>query len=54
MQAMTLAAIGQLRATANWHRIMLEWLYGASPSSSLGLAESEFFGAGGGVTRAAA
>ena len=45
MQGMTLAAIGQLRATGNWHRIMLEWLYGATPFSSLGLAEAEFFGA---------
>jgi hypothetical protein len=53
MQGMTLAAIGQLRATANWHRIMLEWLYGASPSSPLGLAEAEFFVARGEITHAA-
>jgi hypothetical protein len=44
---MALAAVGQLRATANWHRIMSEWLYGAHPSSPLGLAEAEFFGARG-------
>jgi hypothetical protein len=44
MQAMTLALIGQLGATANWHRIMQEWLYGAAPGSPLGLAEAEFFG----------
>ncbi len=54
MQGMTLAAIGQLRATANWHRVMLEWLYGATPSSELGLAELEFFSAKAGVARAAA
>ncbi len=44
MQAMTLAVIGQLRATANWHRVMSEWIYGAAPSSPLGHAEREFFG----------
>ncbi len=44
MQAMTLAAIGQLRATANWHRVMSEWIYGAAPLGHLGLAEAEFFG----------
>jgi hypothetical protein len=45
MQVMTLAAIGELTATANWHRIMSEWLYGSLPTSSLGLAEARFFGA---------
>ena len=44
MQGMTLAVIGQLRATANWHRVMAEWLYGADPASPLGQAEAEFFG----------
>jgi hypothetical protein len=44
MQAMTLAALGQLEATANWHRVMYEWLYDSPPSSALGLAEAEFFG----------
>ena len=43
MQGMTLAGIGQLRATANWHRIMSEWLHGSSPASPLGLAEAAFF-----------
>jgi predicted unusual protein kinase regulating ubiquinone biosynthesis (AarF/ABC1/UbiB family) len=43
MQAMTLAAVGQLKATANWHRVMCEWLYGSAPSSPLGLAEAEFY-----------
>jgi predicted unusual protein kinase regulating ubiquinone biosynthesis (AarF/ABC1/UbiB family) len=45
MQGMTLAAIGQLSATANWHRIMSEWLYRTPPASPLGLAEAEFFAA---------
>jgi predicted unusual protein kinase regulating ubiquinone biosynthesis (AarF/ABC1/UbiB family) len=44
MHVMTLGVIGQLRATANWHRVMSEWLYGSAPSSPLGEAEAEFFG----------
>jgi predicted unusual protein kinase regulating ubiquinone biosynthesis (AarF/ABC1/UbiB family) len=44
MQGMTLAVIGQLRTTANWHRLMSEWLYGSAPSSPLGQAEADFFG----------
>jgi hypothetical protein len=43
MQGMTLGVVGQLRATANWHRVMSEWLYGSAPSSPLGEAEAEFF-----------
>jgi hypothetical protein len=44
MQAMTLGVLGQLEATANWHRIMSEWLYGSPPSTPLGEAEAAFFG----------
>ena len=54
MQVMTLAAVGQLSATANWHRIMSEWLYGSLPASPLGLAEAEFFELPGASSRAAA
>ena len=43
MQGMALGVLGALRATANWHRIMSEWLYGSPPSSQLGKAEAEFF-----------
>jgi predicted unusual protein kinase regulating ubiquinone biosynthesis (AarF/ABC1/UbiB family) len=43
MQAMTLSVLGQLQATANWHRMMSEWLYDSPPSTALGLAEAEFF-----------
>jgi hypothetical protein len=43
MQGMALGVLGALRATANWHRIMAEWLYGSPPSSPLGKAEAEFF-----------
>ena len=54
MQGMTLAVIGQLRATANWHRVMCEWLYGSAPSSPLGDAEAEFFGVPSATLRRAA
>ena len=47
MQAMTLAGVGQLSATANWHRIMSEWICDSPPSSALGIAEAEFFAARG-------
>ena len=54
MQGMTLAVIGQLNATANWHAAMSEWIYGAAPSSRLGIAEAEFFaGSSASVRRAA-
>jgi predicted unusual protein kinase regulating ubiquinone biosynthesis (AarF/ABC1/UbiB family) len=54
MQGMTLATLGELRPTANWHRIMSEWLYGSVPVSSLGLAEADFFGLRSASAKAAA
>jgi predicted unusual protein kinase regulating ubiquinone biosynthesis (AarF/ABC1/UbiB family) len=54
MQAMTLGTVGQLSATANWHRIMSEWIYGLLPTSPLGLAEGRFFEMPGVPSRAAA
>jgi hypothetical protein len=54
MQAMTLGTVGQLGATANWHRIMSEWICGSLPTSPLGLAEARFFEIPGVPTRAAA
>jgi predicted unusual protein kinase regulating ubiquinone biosynthesis (AarF/ABC1/UbiB family) len=54
MQVMTLAAVGQLGATANWHRVMSEWLYDSLPTSPLGLAEAEFFGLAGVTSHAVA
>ncbi|HWF51862.1 MAG TPA: AarF/ABC1/UbiB kinase family protein [Solirubrobacteraceae bacterium] len=54
MQGMALAAVGQFTATANWHRIMSEWLYGSPPASPLGIAEAEYFGAPAPRSRAAA
>ena len=42
MEALTLGVLGQLGATANWHRIAREWLFGDTPSTSLGAAEESF------------
>jgi len=44
MEGLTLAVLGQLEATANWHRIAREWLYGDPPATPLGAQEAEFFG----------
>ena len=46
MQVMTLAVIGRLSPTANWHRIMTEWVCGSLATGPLGLAEAAFFGTG--------
>jgi predicted unusual protein kinase regulating ubiquinone biosynthesis (AarF/ABC1/UbiB family) len=54
MQAMTLGTVGQLGATANWHRVMSEWIFGSLPTSPLGLAEARFFEVPGVPSRAAA
>ncbi len=43
MEALTLAVLGQLEATANWHRIAREWLFDGPPATPLGEAEAEFF-----------
>jgi predicted unusual protein kinase regulating ubiquinone biosynthesis (AarF/ABC1/UbiB family) len=48
METLTLAVLGQLEATANWHRIAREWLFGDPPSTELGALEEPFH------TRAAA
>lgn len=42
MESLTLGVLGQLGATANWHSIMREWLYGSDPATALGEAEAEF------------
>jgi hypothetical protein len=42
MEALTLGVLGQLGATANWHRIAREWLFGDAPSTELGEAEHPF------------
>jgi predicted unusual protein kinase regulating ubiquinone biosynthesis (AarF/ABC1/UbiB family) len=43
LETLTLAVLGQLRATGNWHRIMREWAYGDPPATDLGRQEAEFF-----------
>ena len=42
MEALTLGVLGQLEATANWHRIAREWLFGEPPSTELGASEESF------------
>ena len=43
MEVLTLGVLGQLRATANWHRIAAEWLFEAQPATELGRAEAAYF-----------
>ena len=43
METGLLAVLSQLRATANWHRIMREWVYADPPSTVLGEAEWRYF-----------
>jgi predicted unusual protein kinase regulating ubiquinone biosynthesis (AarF/ABC1/UbiB family) len=42
-ETLTLAVMSQLRATANWHRIAREWIFGDAPVTELGRAEAEFY-----------
>jgi predicted unusual protein kinase regulating ubiquinone biosynthesis (AarF/ABC1/UbiB family) len=44
MEMLTLAVLSQLRASANWHRIAREWMYGDAPVTELGREEEEFYG----------
>ena len=44
MEGLVLGVLAALGATANWHRIAREWLFGDPPSTPLGEAEAEFFG----------
>ncbi len=41
LELLTLAVLGQLNATANWHRVAREWIYGDRPVNELGRAEAE-------------
>jgi hypothetical protein len=43
MEMLTLAVLGQLRASSNWHRIAREWMYGDEPVTELGRQEAEFY-----------
>jgi predicted unusual protein kinase regulating ubiquinone biosynthesis (AarF/ABC1/UbiB family) len=42
---LVLAVLGHLRASANWHRIAREWMYGDEPVTELGRQETQFFAA---------
>jgi hypothetical protein len=44
MEALMLGVLGQLGATANWHSIAREWLFGDPPATPLGAQEAAFFG----------
>ena len=43
VEMLTLAVLGQLRASANWHRIAREWIYGDDPVTELGREEAAFY-----------
>jgi predicted unusual protein kinase regulating ubiquinone biosynthesis (AarF/ABC1/UbiB family) len=47
MEMLTLAVLSQLHASANWHRIAREWMYGDTPVTELGMQEAEFYGRSG-------
>jgi predicted unusual protein kinase regulating ubiquinone biosynthesis (AarF/ABC1/UbiB family) len=40
---LTLGVLGQLEATANWHRIVREYLYGDPPSTPLGREDADYW-----------
>lgn len=44
LEMLVLAVLGELQATANWHRIAREWMYGDAPTTDLGKQEAEFLG----------
>lgn len=39
---LTFGVLGQLEATANWHSIAREWIYGDPPVTELGIAEQQW------------
>ncbi|MBJ7328773.1 MAG: AarF/ABC1/UbiB kinase family protein [Solirubrobacteraceae bacterium] len=43
LETLTLAVLGQLRATANWGAIAREWIDGSPPVTELGREEAEFY-----------
>lgn len=47
VQVGVFAVLGQLRASANWHRIMREYVFGEQPSTELGRQDAEFWSARG-------
>jgi predicted unusual protein kinase regulating ubiquinone biosynthesis (AarF/ABC1/UbiB family) len=53
LETLVVGVMGQLEATANWHRIMAEWLESGAPSTPLGEQEAAFFGTTGAGSPAA-
>ena len=53
MVGLVFAVCAQLEATANWHRISREFIYGDVPETPLGEAEAEFFNGRAGARPAA-
>src|SRR4029078_3717089 len=45
VEMLTLAVLGQLRATNNWHRIAREWMCGDDAVKALGVEEARFYSA---------
>jgi predicted unusual protein kinase regulating ubiquinone biosynthesis (AarF/ABC1/UbiB family) len=45
LETLVIGVMGQLEATANWHRIMGELLDSGAPATALGEQEARFFGA---------
>jgi hypothetical protein len=43
LETLVIGVMGQLEATANWHRIMGELLDGGAPATTLGEQEKTFF-----------
>lgn len=43
MEVLTLAVLSQLRARANWHRIVREWIYDDPPATELGRIEADYY-----------
>jgi hypothetical protein len=43
MEGLQLGVLAQLEATANWHRIAREWLFGDPPCTALGEEEAPFW-----------
>ena len=43
LEILTLAVLGQLNPTNNWHRIAREWMYGDDPVTALGREEAAFY-----------
>jgi predicted unusual protein kinase regulating ubiquinone biosynthesis (AarF/ABC1/UbiB family) len=51
VETSVLAVLGQLQAERNWHRIMLEIMFGGQPATELGEQEAEFWRSRGRVAR---